>query len=160
MVFIFLFSPDTHQSNVGVRLRKNYGITPTYLAPNLWLSTGNLHVAVAFSVLDLCCKRHGNEREEPTTSYRWTGLSLRSNWLKFKTSGRLPIVWEECREYTSRVIKIEKSKDHPTCNWLELETLRFWPIVPKIRLGTQMHGTELNAYNSVLWKLQMSFGAY
>ena len=61
---------DFHQIKYGVQLRKSNQITPTYLTPNLQLSTGNLHVAEAFPVLFLRCKRHVNEWEEPTTSYR------------------------------------------------------------------------------------------
>ena len=40
-------------------------------------------------------------RGEPTASYRRTKLSLRNNQLKFKTSGKLPIILEESMKYIS-----------------------------------------------------------
>ena len=48
-------------------------------------------------------------------------LSSRNNWLKFKTSGDLPIVLEESIEYTSNEWK--QNRKMSTCDRLDLESL-------------------------------------
>ena len=56
-------------------------------------------------------------------------LSLRNNRLKFKTSGELPVIWEESiEEYTSNEWK-QNRKIMSTCNWLDLESHESWPTI-------------------------------
>ena len=57
-------------------------------------------------------------------------LSLRNNRLKFKASWKLPIIVEESIEHPSNWVR--KNWKLTTYNWLDLETLGFWPIMPKI----------------------------
>ena len=52
-------------------------------------------------------------------------LSLRNKRLKFKTSGKLPISLEEFIEYIPNLMKENR-------NWLDLQTLRSQPAMPKI----------------------------
>ena len=56
--------------------------------------------------------------------------SLRNNQLKFKTSGELPIISEEFREYTSNYDK-EKLEDVNMSPRLDLETLGSRPVMHK-----------------------------
>ena len=56
-------------------------------------------------------------------------LTCRSNWLKFKTSGKLPIILEESMDYT--LINEEKNRKKPTCSRLDMETLGSRPNMPK-----------------------------
>ena len=46
--------------------------------------------------------RSNEQGELIASSYRWTGLSLRNNWLKFKTSGKVPTILEDSIEYISQ----------------------------------------------------------
>ena len=43
------------------------------------------------------------DRGEPADSYRLNRLSLRNNWLKFRTAGKLLIILEDFIEYTPRL---------------------------------------------------------
>ena len=58
--------------------------------------------------------------------WRTNRLSLRNNRLKFTTSGKLSIALEESYEI---YLKLVKENWKLTCNWLDLETLGFWPIM-------------------------------
>ena len=55
-------------------------------------------------------------------------LSLRNNWLKFKTAGKLRINLEEIIEHTPNLIK--KTRRMSTCNRLDLQTLGSQPVMP------------------------------
>jgi hypothetical protein len=57
-------------------------------------------------------------------------LRLRNNQLKFQTpEKKLPIVFEEC-VYGMNLDSIENIDQKITmCNWLDLDTLGFWPVV-------------------------------
>ena len=59
--------------------------------------------------------------------------SLKNNWLKFKTSGKLPIILEESVEYISLKVNEEKPKDHKD----------FWPIMPKTLPGAGGAGDKV-----------------
>ena len=48
-------------------------------------------------------------------------VTLKSNWLKFKTSRNLFIILEDYMEYTS--IKITRNHKMGTWNWLDLERI-------------------------------------
>ena len=56
-------------------------------------------------------------------------LSLKNDRLKFKTIGKLPIILEECIEYTPIVMK--ENRRMSTCNRLDLITLGSQPVMPK-----------------------------
>jgi hypothetical protein len=72
-------------------------------------------------------------------TYQWTGrascylqmnrLSLRNNWLNFKTSGKLLTILEEI--YGIYPNSMKKNWKMSTCNRLNLETLGSWLIMPK-----------------------------
>ena len=60
-------------------------------------------------------------------------LSLRDKWLRFKTSGRLPIVLEESiEEYTSMKPNNPKDVNIDIVTGLDLGTLGSRPIMPKM----------------------------
>ena len=52
-------------------------------------------------------------RENGPASYIWIGGVWENNWLKFKTSQKVPIVLEESMEQTSNLNEA-KPKDHNT----------------------------------------------
>ena len=64
-------------------------------------------------------------------THQWTGrtsrksqmkwLSSWNKWLKFKTSGKLPTIWEESMDYS-----LKKTQKVTIMNWLDLETVGFW----------------------------------
>jgi hypothetical protein len=58
-------------------------------------------------------------------------LDLRNNRLKFRTSGKQPIFFEESIQYISNR---RKNRKMSTCNWLDLETLGF--LCPEISPDT------------------------
>jgi hypothetical protein len=49
--------------------------------------------------------------------------------LKFKTPGRLPIIFKEFIEYTLNLMK--KNQKMPMWNQVDLETLGYQPVMPK-----------------------------
>ena len=61
-------------------------------------------------------------------THRWTG-SYRKNWIKFKTSGNIPIHFRVI--YRIFLNPIKESQRMLTCSWLVLETLESLPIMPK-----------------------------
>jgi len=54
-------------------------------------------------------------------------LSLKNNQLKVKTTGKLPIVLEECIEYTPILLRNTKECHH--MNWLKFKTSGKLPIM-------------------------------
>ena len=65
-------------------------------------------------------------------------LSLRNNRLKFRASGKLPIILEEFIEYTPILIK--KNQNMSTkFNWFDLETRGYEPNMPKNLPGHWMN---------------------
>ena len=61
---------------------------------------------------------------------KWTNelVELRNNWLKFiKSSGELPIIFEESLEYALNEWK--RNRNMSTCNRLDLESLGSWPTL-------------------------------
>ena len=56
-------------------------------------------------------------------------LSLRNKWLKFKSSGGLPIIFGEFMEYYLKLIKKTERSQH-VLGWTWIQ-LGFWPIMPK-----------------------------
>ena len=62
-------------------------------------------------------------------SLRNNELRLRNNRLKFQASGKLRIILDESIEYISNYQRKTERSQHVTR--LNLETLRFWPILPK-----------------------------
>jgi hypothetical protein len=67
-----------------------------------------------------------NEHEEPAASYRCTGLSLRNNRLKFKTSGQSPIAMHHSTGIYRIYLKFGTNdwKTTTCMNWLDLGNTR------------------------------------
>ena len=56
-------------------------------------------------------------------------MSLKYNWLKFKTAGKLLIILEEFKEYIPNLMK--ENRTMSTCKRLDLQTLGSQPIMPE-----------------------------
>ena len=70
---------------------------------------------------------------ELIVSYRWTDWVFKNDQLKVEISGRLPICFRGiCR---MNLKSVKKNRKITTCNRLDLETLGFWLIMPKILPG-------------------------
>jgi len=59
-------------------------------------------------------------------------MSLRNDWLEFKTLTNLPTILETYGLYPKL---IENHQKTTTCNWLDLETLGFRLVMPKFLYG-------------------------
>ena len=58
-----------------------------------------------------------------------TQLSLRDNWLKFKTAGKSPVILEKNPRIYPNLMK--ETRRMSTCNRLDLQTLGSQSIMPK-----------------------------
>ena len=83
----------------------SYILTHCVLVPRKWIG-----------------RLESNEWGEPTATYRWTGLSLRNSWLKFKTSGYFGGIY---RIYPILVKKTKRSQNATgwTCTHLAFDRL-------------------------------------
>ena len=61
--------------------------------------------------------------------YKWTSWIWKMIGSSSKTSGKLPIILEGCKELHLRLMK--KNRNFTTCNRLDLEKLGFWLITTK-----------------------------
>ena len=68
-------------------------------------------------------------------------LSLKNNWLKFTTAGKLLVVYEESLEYIPNLIKDNRRMS--ACNRLDLQTLGSQPVA-----CLQRHAKMENFYHA------------
>ena len=110
---------------------ESLGSWPTIHVPK---TSWTLAMTISKATLGFCSHTQF-QCDNPTP---WAPNTHRNNRLKFKTSGELPIIWEEStEEYISNEHSSKIRRMSSTCNQLDSESLGSWPTtMPKNFLGT------------------------